>query len=111
MRPRRETVLLLKDVEVCADETVTLGGEGMKETEIKNRFAFYPSVANIGSNLDRARIIQNCHDAFTKLALQVNEACDDGREKSLAMTHMEDSLAWTLRAIIRQGDKPAVDEQ
>ena len=47
------------------------------------------------------------HDAtrkmVTSLASRLDRALPDGREKALAMTHLEEALFWANAAIAREG--------
>lgn len=40
--------------------------------------------------------------ACLELARALDELCPDGREKSLAITHVEDSMMWANAAIARE---------
>lgn len=72
----------------------------MQASEIRERFKCHEVFA-----FDKKDAIENCHEAFAVLAMQIEEACGDGREKALAMTKLEESLHWTIKAIIRAREK------
>jgi len=40
-------------------------------------------------------------DRIAALAVQINEDVEDSREKSLALTHLEEALLWSGKAIFR----------
>ncbi len=40
-------------------------------------------------------------ESAKELALQINELCPDSREKSLAMTKLEEAVMWANAAIAR----------
>jgi hypothetical protein len=47
---------------------------------------------------------EKCVDIRAKakeFALLVNDLCPDGREKSLAMTKLEESVFWAIAGIVR----------
>lgn len=69
----------------------------MKLEDLENRFAFHP--ANTQERRD-------AHEAIRAEALEfakfLDERVPDGREKSLAITHLEEVMFWANAAIARQ---------
>lgn len=68
----------------------------MQQSDIENRFAFH-AAATQEKRDDHTSVRQNCH----RLADFINEHCPDGREKSLAITHIEEAMMWANAAIAR----------
>lgn len=65
--------------------------------DIERRFKFHPADKVKG---DRHQDIRNwCRE----LAFVLNEDLPDGREKSLAITHLEEVMMWANAAIAREG--------
>lgn len=73
----------------------------MDTADIDNRFKFHPATTPEKQNL-HSRIRAEMHDT----ALWVNEFLPDGREKSLAITHLEEAMFWANAAAARQDPKP-----
>jgi hypothetical protein len=63
--------------------------------DLKNRFTYHPPVGNQQQKYENIR--KNAL-AFAEL---LNEMCPDSREKSLAITHLEDAVMWANAAIAR----------
>lgn len=61
--------------------------------QINNGMGFHPG------NVDVAPLYSSLRGRFMELAHVVNELCPDGRDKSLAITHLEDALMRSIRAI------------
>jgi hypothetical protein len=70
----------------------------MAPEDIAHRFAFHP--ANTEEKRDaHTSVRQQCR----QLADFLNEALPEGREKSLAITHLEEVMFWGNAALARQG--------
>ncbi len=65
----------------------------MKSEDIKNRFSL------VNSSTDQIERYQKIADKSLELALLINELAPDGREKSLALTGLEEVKDWGLHAI------------
>lgn len=63
------------------------------EDQISNGMGFHPG------NADVAPLFSELRGRFMDLAHLVNDTCPDGRDKSLAITHLEDALMRSIRAI------------
>jgi hypothetical protein len=63
--------------------------------DIRRRFAFHPADATTGPQHDQVR------DACYDLAEELNDLLPDGREKSLAITNLEQTMMWANAAIAR----------
>lgn len=64
--------------------------------DITNRFAFHPATTEEKRNAHTS-IRQTC----ASLALYLNDYLPEGREKSLAITHLEEVMFWGNAAIAR----------
>lgn len=68
----------------------------MTPEDIENRFAFH--AANTEEKRDaHTSVRQNCR----QLADFLNDRLPEGREKSLAITHLEDVMMWSNAALAR----------
>ena len=63
------------------------------QDELHKRFAYHPATP------DTATTYSILRDLFERLATAVDELTPDSREKSLAVTHLEDSLMWANKAV------------
>ncbi|HET6917251.1 MAG TPA: hypothetical protein VFH56_14250 [Acidimicrobiales bacterium] len=70
----------------------------MNPHDIENRFAFHPATTEEKRN-EHTSIRQHCR----RLADALNEKVPEGREKSLAVTHLEEVMFWANAAIARYG--------
>lgn len=68
----------------------------MNSDDIRNRFAFHPAPDDEKRNAHTA-VRTQCLNA----ALYLNEMLPDGREKSLAITHLEEAMFWGNAALAR----------
>lgn len=71
----------------------------MTPEDIENRFAFHPAT-NDEKRDAHTSVRQNCR----RLADFLNENLPEGREKSLAITKLEESMYWGNAALARAGD-------
>jgi hypothetical protein len=65
----------------------------MSPEDIKNRFSL------VNSSSDQIERYGKIADKALELALLINELAPDGREKSLALTGLEEVKDWGLHAI------------
>jgi hypothetical protein len=65
--------------------------------DIANRFDFHAATTEEKRN-EHTSIRQSCR----RLADYLNERLPEGREKSLAITHLEEAMFWSNAAIARQ---------
>lgn len=65
----------------------------MTEQDIRNRFSL------ISSSAEQIERYDKIADKVTELALLINDLAPDGREKSLAFTHLEIVKDFGLHAI------------
>ncbi len=71
----------------------------MQASDIENRFAFHS--ANTEEKRDaHTSVRQQCR----QLADFLNEKLPEGREKALAITHLEEVMLWGNAALARTGE-------
>lgn len=74
----------------------------MDHADIRHRFAFHPATDQEKRN-DHTSARMACRQAADK----INELCPDGREKSLAITKLEEAMFWANAAIARDTAPPS----
>jgi hypothetical protein len=74
----------------------------MDAAELTNRFAYH---APHGGKVARHEAVRNICLA---VALELNDLVPEGREKSLAITHLEDAMMWANAGIARKPDQGPV---
>jgi hypothetical protein len=67
----------------------------LAKQDIDNRFTYH------APNEEQKQKYQYLRLAAKTLARDINELVPDSREKSLAMTHLEDAVMWANAAIAR----------
>jgi hypothetical protein len=70
----------------------------MDAKDIENRFAFH-AASRRGKADEHTSARQGCR----QLADHLNDLLPEGREKSLAVTHLEEVMFWANAAIARNG--------
>lgn len=73
----------------------------MTPEDIENRFAFHPA-SDDEKRMAHTSVRQNC----LQLAQFLNDNLPEGREKSLAITKLEEVMLWGNAALARQKDAP-----
>ena len=68
-------------------------------SDIDNRFSFHPASTEEKRN-EHTSIRVSC----LNLARSLNEKLPEGREKALAITHLEEVMFWGNAAIARAGE-------
>jgi hypothetical protein len=68
----------------------------MDTTDIKNRFTFHPV-----TGVDQGKRYESVRAHALDFALWLDEAVPDSREKSLAITHLEEVVFWANASIAR----------
>lgn len=68
----------------------------MTPEDLDNRFDFH-SATSTEKQMEHEAIREQCR----VLAHRINEQVPDGREKSLAMTHLEQTMFWANAATAR----------
>jgi hypothetical protein len=75
----------------------------INEEDLKNRFAFHPPQTEAVRQV-HVDVRMACLD----LALFINQQVPAGREKSLAITHLEEVMMWANKAIANSRPQDAV---
>ncbi|MFB7461703.1 hypothetical protein [Streptomyces sp. NPDC056188] len=65
--------------------------------DIEHRFAFHAATTD-----EKRDAHGSVRQACRRLADHINETCPDGREKSLALTAIEEAMFWGNAALARQ---------
>lgn len=71
----------------------------MDAKELANRFAFHAATSEEKRNAHSS--VRNWCDG---LASYLNDKLPEGREKALAITHLEEVMMWGNAALARAGD-------
>ncbi|MFF9284854.1 Acb2/Tad1 domain-containing protein [Streptomyces griseosporeus] len=69
----------------------------MDPADIEHRFAFHAA-----PDQEKRDAHASVRQACRRLADHINETCPDGREKSLALTAIEEAMFWGNAALARQ---------
>lgn len=78
----------------------------MNADDIEHRFTYHPPVSP-----ERTRAHQHIRKRARTLALELNEILPDGREKSLAITKLEEAVFWSNAALARAEPEPLGEDQ
>jgi hypothetical protein len=71
----------------------------MQHSDIEHRFIYHPPAT--GAQVEAHELVRGWCKA---LAHTLNDHLPEGREKSLAITHLEDTMMWANAAIARNGN-------
>lgn len=69
----------------------------MDQKELDNRFTFHPA-----NTPDRQVNHQSVRDECRDFSRYLNGLLPEGREKALALTHLEEVMMWSNAALARQ---------
>lgn len=72
------------------------------QADLRHRFGFHPATTE-EKQLEHGSV----RDALLQAALFVDHKVPPGREKSLALTHLEDAMMWANAGIARSAANPA----
>jgi hypothetical protein len=72
----------------------------MTPEDIKNRFTFHPA-----DTAERQQLHQTVRSHCLRTAEVLNHLLPEGREKSLAITKLEEVMFWANATIARQGNR------
>jgi hypothetical protein len=75
----------------------------MQQSDLDNRFTYHAPVEG------QPRLYEAVRAAAKEVAEAYNEMCPEGREKSLAITHLEEAVFWANAAIARYPLGPRVE--
>ncbi len=67
----------------------------MHDKDISNRFTYHVPKEGQPAKYDYLR------NSARELAREINERCPESREKSLAITHLEEAVFWANASIAR----------
>lgn len=67
----------------------------MDSAALSHRFDYHPPGA------DRARQHEHVRDLIGSMAHELNDRLPEGREKSLVITHLEETMFWANAALAR----------
>lgn len=67
----------------------------MRQGEIEDRFTYHPPTEE---GKERHHVLSQC---FVSLAELVESVCPEGREKSLALTKLEEAKFWASASVAR----------
>lgn len=70
----------------------------MDQADIENRFGYHAPTGNKGPKHDHVR------RTLQTVAETLNSYLPEGREKSLAVTHLEEAMMWANAAIARYAE-------
>lgn len=74
----------------------------MDAKDLETRFTFHPVTDEL--QVERYKKVRSVAGAFAGL---LNAICPDGRELSLAITHLEEVVMWANAGIARKSPGPA----
>lgn len=63
------------------------------------------SLTNIKPSEDAIERIEQLREAAKSLGHQIIDLCPDGREKSLALTHLEETVMWGVKSIVLESNQ------
>lgn len=69
-------------------------------TDTERLAALERSLTNISPDAEQVERIEALRGDAKKLGRFIIEACPDTRERSLALTHLEDATMWAVKSIV-----------
>lgn len=70
----------------------------MELSDLERRFTYHAPPSDVEINKYKAIRANTFH-----MAVLINDSCPEGREKSLAVTHLEEAVMWANASIARAG--------
>jgi hypothetical protein len=72
----------------------------MDKSDLEHRFNFHPVPNGLVGKV-RAQNHGRVRDRLLEVALLIDKIAPDGREKALAITHLEEAMFWANASIAR----------
>lgn len=72
----------------------------MDHNDLDRRFTFHPA------SREQANIYEVIRQDALEMAKGIDRLCPDGREKALAITHLEEVVFWANASVARSGPVP-----
>jgi hypothetical protein len=72
----------------------------MQEADINNRFEFHPATTE-----EKRMAHTSIRELCRQVALRINEQVPEGREKSLAITRLEEAMMWANAGLARNNEE------
>lgn len=73
----------------------------MDTTDLMSRFTYHPPFSE-----GQTKRYEMIREVARNYALLLNDSCPESREKSLAITHLEEVVFWANAAIARHENPP-----
>ena len=74
----------------------------LEDSELKKRFTYHAPKEG------QPKMYQQIREKALEFSLLLNDLCPESREKSLAITHLEDAVMWANASIARNDQKEVV---
>jgi len=81
-------------------------GYGMNDSDRARLAALDRSLTNQTPSADGIERIEHVRDWAKKLGFVIVDNCQDNRERSLALTHLEDCVMWAVKSIVLTTSHP-----
>jgi len=69
----------------------------MEQSDLENRFSFHPAATE-----EKKQAHETIRNTCLRVAIDLNNQLPEGREKALALTHLEEVMFWSNAAIARK---------
>ena len=68
----------------------------MEQSELEKRFSFHPATTE-----EKKQAHETIRNTCLRVSIDLNNQLPEGREKALALTHLEEVMFWANAAIAR----------